>query len=231
MTAPHDTQTATPPTMEDFLLGGGESRKGRSLSFKTIGTTHTGTITAAPEVRQQRDPDDGSLKTWDNGDPVWQIVVPIQTTLRSAEVEDDDGMRYLYVSGSKKPESRSMHVAVADAVRAAGAKGLEVGGQLTITYTADGPKKPGASVVRNAPKQYQASYVPAANAALMGGSETGGNAAQAAAPQQQAAVPAQQDGEDPALTEALSKLPAEQAAAFRAAGLDLTGLRAMGLQV
>lgn len=49
---------------------------------------------------------------------------------------------------------------------------------------------------------------------------------------QPAAAPvAQQNGEDPALTEALAKLPVEQAAAFRAAGLDLAGLRAMGLQV
>lgn len=220
MTTP---QTA-PPSLDDFLLGGGESRKGRSLSFKQMGTTHTGTICAAPEIRQQRDPDDGSPKTWDNGDPMWQIVVPMQTTLRSAEVDDDDGVRFLYVSGSRKPESRSMHVAVADAVRAAGASGLEVGGQLTISYVADGPKRPGASAVSNPPKQYSAQYVPAANAALMSQPEQNGHTTQPPTPPQAAAA-----GGDSELEAALAGLPAEQAAAMRAAGITLDGLKAMGL--
>jgi hypothetical protein len=234
MTAPQATQQAA-PSLNDFLLGG-ESRAGRSLSFPQIGHGHTGTIAAAPEVRQQRDPDDGSPKFWPNStDPIWQIVVPLQTDYRSAEIEGDDGIRYLYVDGSKRPESKSKHAAVAEAVRAAGANGLEVGGKLTITYVANGPKSPNAPAVAGPPKQYQAVYVPAANAALMSQPEQNGHAAPAAqpAPQQQAAAPAvapaAQTGGDPELDAALASLPAEQAAAYRAAGLTLEQLRAMGL--
>lgn len=222
MTAPQ-TQAA-PPSLDDFLLGGA-SRSGRSLSFKQVGASHTGTISAAPEVRQQRDPDDGSPKTWDNGDPMWQIVVPLQTTYRSAEVEDDDGVRFLYVDGSKKPESKSKHVAVANAVRAAGAKGLELGGQLTITYIGDGPKSPGASAVSSPPKQYQASYVPAANAALM----SGGQAEPPAVPAQVPPPVRDETGSDPALLAAMSHLPVDQQNALIAAGLTADQIKAMGV--
>lgn len=170
--------TPAPPSPDDFLLGGGggESRKGRSVSFRQIGATITATICGRPETKQKIDPETEKPDTWDNGDPKWQIVVPLQTDLRSLEVENDDGVRFLYISGSRKPESRSMHVAVADAVRAAGSAGLEVGGKLTVTYVADGAK---TKSIYNAPKQYTAAYVSAANMALM---------APAPAPQQPAAA-------------------------------------------
>lgn len=223
MTAPQ-TQAAA-PSLGDFLLGGA-SRAGRSLSFKQTGTSHTGTISSAPEIQQQRDPETGDPKSWPDGNPMWQIVVPLQTTYRSADIEDDDGVRFLYVDGSKKPESRSKHVAVANAVRAAGAKGLEIGGQLTITYTGDGPKSPGTSAVSSPPKQYQATYVAPANASLMGQAE------QPAAPQAptQAAAPVRDEtGSDPALLAAMSHLPVEQQNAFIAAGLTADQIKAMGV--
>jgi hypothetical protein len=169
------TTPVTPPSADDFLLNGsGPSRKGRSASFLTVGASITGTITEKPTTKQKNDPDTGLPSVWPNGDPVWQIVVPLQTTLRSAEVAAtadggvDDGVRYLYIAGSRKPESKSLHVAVAEAVRAVGAPGLEVGGQLTVTYIGNGPKSPNAPAVAQAPKQYSAVYVAAANALLMG---------------------------------------------------------------
>lgn len=199
--------TQAPPSANDFLLGGGESkRKNRSVSFPQVGATITGTICEVPTTEQQRDAD-GKLKFWDNStDPKWQIVVPLQTTLRSMEVEDDDGVRYLYVSGNKKPESRSLHAAVAEA---AAGTGLELGGILTVTYVADGAK---TKVTYNAPKQYTAAYVSAANNALLGG-----------APQQPAAAVTSTPAAAVTTTATLpypAHMSPEQVAACQAAGLD-----------
>jgi hypothetical protein len=86
-----------------------------------------------------------------------QLVITLQTNERDPDIEDDKGIRKLYVSGSKKAESKSMTAAIGGAVKAAKANGLEVGGKLTVTYIADGtPPKKGY----NAPKQYAASYEP-----------------------------------------------------------------------
>ena len=182
--------------IDDFLLGGG----GKSASFETIGDTITGTILSA-DVKQQTDIKDGSLKTWDNGDPIMQLVVSLQTSLR--DDEDDDGARAVYVKGSKKAGSRSLHDAVAQAVRASGAKGLEVGGTLTVTH--DGTE---ASKTRgyNDRKLYSAQYVApdkVAQAAGFLGTE------QAPAPVQPAPVP-----QAPAPAPAAPTMTPEQQAAF-----------------
>jgi hypothetical protein len=198
----------TAPSASEFLLGGGD-RKGRSASFLTIGATFTGLIIEQPEVRQQNDPDTGLPKTWDNGDPMWQIVVTCDTDQRKPEIENDDGVRYLYISGSKKPESLSMHVAVRDAVQAAGVDGLEKGGRITVTYIGDGEKAPGASAVRSKPKQYSATYIPAASVALMAPDPAAAPAA--AAPT--AAAPAVNQAQIAALG---SLTPEQQAAALAA---------------
>lgn len=133
-----------------FLMGGGA----KSAKFDTPGTTVTGTIAAEPEMKQQTEFGTGKLLFWDNGDPMMQLVVKLQTTERDPQVEDDDGIRALYIKGGfKKP---TLQKAVSDAVRAAGAKGLEVGGTLSVTYTGDGPKE-GAGFP---PKYYSATYTP-----------------------------------------------------------------------
>ncbi len=132
----------------DFLSGGG----GKSAKFENHGDTVVGTITAA-ERRQQTDPKDGSLKTWDNGDPMWQIVITLQTEL--SEDSDDDGLRNVYVKGSKKPESLSATAALIAALKEAGGVQLEIGGRLAVQYTGDGtPSARGLS----APKQYRMQY-------------------------------------------------------------------------
>jgi hypothetical protein len=138
----------------DFLLGSG----GASFSWKEkpLGTTIEGTIARAPEVRQQTDLQTGNPLTWDNGDPKMQLVVALQTTLR--EDDDDDGVRNLYVKGSKKPESKSLHAAVAGAVQAARAKGLEVGGHLKVTLTG---KRPSTTKGFNDANEFAAVYTPA----------------------------------------------------------------------
>lgn len=136
------------PDANTFLLGGG----GKSASFPQVGSSVTGLVASPPETRQQTDMS-GNPLTWDNGDPRWQLVVPLQTEDR--DDPDDDGIRNLYVKGSKDPKSQSLHAAVAAAVVAAGAKGLEIGGRLTVTYVADGVASTRGF---NPPKKYEAQY-------------------------------------------------------------------------
>lgn len=138
-----------------FLLGGG----GKSAKFETVGDTVTGVICAPPELRQQTDIKTGAPKTWDNGDPIMQLVVKLQTDQR--EDDEDDGVRNLYVSGGFK--RASLQKAVADALRTAKAKGLELGGTLAIRYTGEEP----ASVKGfNPAKLYAAKYTPPTDAWL-----------------------------------------------------------------
>lgn len=147
---------STSPT--DFLLGGG----GASARFDEIGSTITGTITNQ-EVRQQTDIATGDPLTWPNGDPRMQLIITLATDQR--DDEDDDGARNLYVKGSKKPGSKSLHDAVAQAVRASGAKGLEDGGTLTVTYVGDEPSQTRGF---NPRKLYTATYKAPDKAAASG---------------------------------------------------------------
>ncbi|MET9517006.1 hypothetical protein [Streptomyces sp. NPDC002994] len=148
MTTPHQQQSA-----DDFLMGGGGAPTGK---FPTPGATITGRLTQKPTVEQQRDIKDGSLKFWKDGNPMKQLVVTVQTQERDPQNVDDDGRRRLFVKGQMKN-------AIADAVRASGAPGLEVDGTLTVTFTHELPAAgPGMSPA----KQYAAQYVPAATNAL-----------------------------------------------------------------
>jgi hypothetical protein len=140
------------PSAADFLMGGSVP----SAKFPTLGATISGRITTEPTVEQQRDYTTGEPKFWDDGKPQMQMVVTLATTDRDPAVQDDDGTRRLYVKGQLKN-------AVAQAVRAAGARGLEVGGVLTVKYIRDGERK---NPRFNAPKEYAAQYVPAAAAEL-----------------------------------------------------------------
>lgn len=139
----------TAPTQQNpnnFLMGGGGAK---SAKFEKPDDTVGGPIIAEPEMRQQTDFKTGKELFWDNGDPRMQLVVRVQTQLR--EDPEDDGVRAFYIKGGfKRPTAQK---AVADAVRAAGAPGLAVGGQLFLTLDSiDGTDK-------DSPKNYSARYV------------------------------------------------------------------------
>lgn len=149
MTVPTQGQA---PTADDFLMGGGVT----SAKFPVLGTTVTGRITERPTVEQQKDFTTGEAKFWDDGKPQMQLVVTLATAERDPANPEDDGARRVYVKGQMK-------TAVAQAVRAAGARGLEVGGVLSVTYSTDGVAK---NPRFNAPKNFTATYTPAATAEL-----------------------------------------------------------------
>jgi hypothetical protein len=141
------------PTADQFLMGGGGAP---TAKFPAIGASVSGRITERPVVEQQRDIKDGSLKFWKDGGKMMQLVVTVQTDQRDPSLEDDDGRRRIFVKGAMKNS-------IADAVRATGARGLEVGGFLTVTYTHDGQK---TNPAFDPPKQFSAQYTAAAIAEL-----------------------------------------------------------------
>ncbi len=191
MTQPHDATS--------FLMGGSVP----SAKFDSVGVTVGGRITETPAVQQQRDFTTQELKVWEDGSPQMQLVVTIATDLRDPADPDDDGSRRLYIKGQLKQ-------AVAAAVRKAGAKSLEIGGVLTVTYTGDGvPSRKGI----NPPKQYAAEYSPAAAGVLHTPDPTpAGMSGDGFTPPTAPALPAGLAGLSPEALQALAQLQAKQSA-------------------
>lgn len=177
----------------DFLMAGGIP----SAKFPTVGTTVGGTIVRQPELRQQTDITTGKPKFWDDGSPRQQIVVQLATAERDPSIADDDGERAIYVKGN-------LTKAVREAVRKAGAKGLEVGGHLSVTYVADGQSD---KVGFTPPKLYSAAYTPPTAAAANEFLASGGEQAAPAASAPQPAPVAAQAGLTPELQTALQQNP------------------------
>lgn len=176
----------------DFLMGGGVP----SAKFPSVGDTVSGRIVRVGDPVQQRDYATGQPKFWDDGSPMMQLPVEVATDQRDPSVPDDDGTRCVWIKGQ-------LRNAVRDAVRNAGANGLQVGGTLTVTYARDGqPSKKGF----NAPKEYEARYTPPA----AGGDFFGTNAPAPQPTQTTAPAPAPDANVDPTLLAAYMNLPAEQ---------------------
>jgi len=128
----------------DFLHGGAPTAK-----FLTKGTIHRGRIQSF-EKTQQRDIKTGALKTWDNGEPMWQLVFTIETDERDPEIDGDDGVRRIFAKAN-------MLNAIRDAIRKSGHRGDVTGGVLAVKFADEG-QAPAAGF--NPPKIYQAIFQP-----------------------------------------------------------------------
>lgn len=170
------TAQAAPPhadlgSVDDAMTSGAPAAQ-----FKAVGAVVRGTILSA-QMAQQRDMQSGKLAFWDDGNPKTQILIVLQTTERSDEIEDDTGQRMLYV---KKPSN--MLAAIAKAL---GPVKLSqaIGGELAIKYIGDGePTKRGY----NPPKKFAARFTPTT------GTTQGQSQPPPAQPRQQQAAPPQQ---------------------------------------
>lgn len=129
----------TIPTAAQLLQG-----NAKAFKFEAFGDTAEGTIVGIPQVKQVTKID-GTPDFFPSGDPKYQILATLQTTMR--EDQDDDGLRTLYIKSY-------LMQAVRLAVQQAGAPELEDGGYLKVIYTSDGEAKRGQS----APKIFQAEY-------------------------------------------------------------------------
>lgn len=200
----------TTPNANDVLMGGGGAP---SAKFANPGDSIRGRIVAPPQAYQERDyvkdkPGGGDLKFYPSGDPIMSVYVDVQTDLHDPSIEDDDGTRRVYIEG------RYLKADVRNAVRAAGASGLEVGGTLELTFThREDPDD------KRSRKFWQAKYTPAGNAALMA-PEVGGQPTAPATPPPSA--PAAQPASAPA--PAAPAAPSGEDAATKARQLIALGI-------
>lgn len=138
---------------------------GAAVKFENVGDTITGRISGALSERQATY--NGQARTTKKGKPVMEIVVPM--------IDTNGNERTLYAS------SWRMQRAIQDAVMVSGAKDVEQGGVLTVTFSGH-EQGEGAQPAKAFSAQYQApGAAPAESAAPQ----------QAAAPQQYAQQPQQ----------------------------------------
>ena len=81
--------TSNEKEVTDFF----NSTGGKSAAFPDVGAAVTG-IVVASERREQTEFGTGEVKRFDDGNPMMQVVITLQTEERS---DDDDGIRLLYV--------------------------------------------------------------------------------------------------------------------------------------
>lgn len=207
------------------VLMGGPGAKG--WKFEDPGTTHTGTVAEPPKAVQEREydpqnPGGGKPKFFPSGDPIMGVHVILQTNERDVTDEDDDGKRTFYVEG------RYIKEAVRNAIRAAGSAGIEVGGQLTVTFThREDPMD------KRSRKYWDVKYIPAGNAALMAPETPAAATAPTPPPPAEPAEPAAPPADPAAAMAQIQTLirsgltDAQIAAALAAAGNSAIGIDAV----
>lgn len=114
-----------------------------AMAFNYRGDKIVGKVITEPKAVQQtvydpRNPQSKELAFWPSGDPKMQVIFQVETQWRNYEginrpdrAKPDNGVRTIYLKG------KHMERATADAVRAAGADWIEVGGMISFEYTGD----------------------------------------------------------------------------------------------
>lgn len=156
-------------------------RASHSWKFVSPGDTHTGTITEVSDARQATEFGSNEPAYWDREKtrPKMQVAVTLDTSERDPQDANDTGKRTLWVVEDGR--SGSILSAIRQAVHQVGAGTIDIGGQLTVTFSGFDPNSKNPA---NPRKVYSASYVPPAPA---GGMFTNQAAAQ---PVAQPAAPA-----------------------------------------
>lgn len=151
-------------------------RASHSWKFTNPGDTHTGTITEVSDARQASEFGSNEPAYWDREKtrPKMQVAVTLDTAERDPQDANDTGKRTLWVVEDGR--SGSILSAIRQAVHQVGAGTIDIGGQLTVTFSGFDPNSKNPA---NPRKIYSASYVPPAPA---GGMFTNQAPAQPAAP-------------------------------------------------
>lgn len=145
MTAP-----VTAPSSVDFL-GVNSSRSGRIVAWDNlpIGSKVEGIVSSDPKVVQQTnpttkqpaffppDPETGKR------DPIFQMLVTVDTNAPDPAVATDDGLRTLAIRGGFKYESSKK--AFTDALKANGLAISRIGDYMSMTRLANRPSQGGMS--------------------------------------------------------------------------------------
>lgn len=139
-------------------------RASHSWKFANPGDTHTGTITEVSDARQASEFGSNEPAYWDREKtrPKMQVAVTLDTAERDPQDANDTGKRTLWVVEDGR--SGSILSAIRQAVHQAGAGTIDIGGQLTVTFSGFDPNSKNPA---NPRKIYSASYVPPAPAGGM----------------------------------------------------------------
>lgn len=134
------------------------SPKGRTVKFANIGDEFTGIISAPVVLKQATEFGTGALKFYPKSqDPIMEEVISLDDVSAPSK---EEAASTIYVSSPK------MRQAIGEAIIAAGADDLNVGGTLQLKFTGHGTGKNPSQP----PKLYAAKYVaPAAPAGNWGG--------------------------------------------------------------
>lgn len=119
-----------------------------SVSFKnaTPGTSYTGIVTELPSIHQQTDYVTKKPKSYDDGNPMMTVCVPVNIS----------GEDKSFWADKEGKDGGGMFSAIAKAQEAAGAR-LAVGGTLTVTFLGMGMSKATNAMDK---KLFSATYVP-----------------------------------------------------------------------
>lgn len=203
-------------------------RASHSWKFTNPGDTHTGTITEVSDARQATEYGSNELAYWDKERtrPKMQVAVTLDTAERDPQDTNDTGKRTLWVVEDGR--SGSILSAIRQAVHQAGAGTIDIGGQLTVTFSGFDPNSKNPA---NPRKIYSASYVPPAPAGGMFTNQAPAQPAAApalAAPAPAPAAPAQPVAPAPAQPVAAPATPAPVPAVPDAIRQAVTALIATG---
>lgn len=130
-------------------------RASHSWKFTNPGDTHTGTITEVSDARQATEYGSNELAYWDKERtrPKMQVAVTLDTAERDPQDANDTGKRTLWVVEDGR--SGSILSAIRQAVHQAGAGTIDIGGQLTVTFSGFDPNSKNPA---NPRKVYTAAY-------------------------------------------------------------------------
>lgn len=139
--APQEEPTAPAPSFGQLLKSGGGKAAFNKDSMP--GTTVTGTVVDI-KTRQKKEYGTGKPMFSQKGNPKYEALITVQTSLQ--EAPDDDGRRTIYINMWGVQQD-----AIRKACEAAHCEGPVEGDTFTATYTGLGQAQPGMS----APKLYE----------------------------------------------------------------------------
>ena len=166
-------------------------RASHSWKFTNPGDMHSGTITEVSDARQATEFGSNEPAYWDREKtrPKMQVAVTLDTAERDPQDANDTGKRTLWVVEDGR--SGSILSAIRQAVHQVGAGTIDIGGQLTVTFSGFDPNSKNPA---NPRKVYTAAYQAPAPAGGMFTNQAPAQPAAAPAPVAQpapAAAPAQ----------------------------------------
>lgn len=148
-------------TVDDIIWSGGGAK---SAEWPAVGSWVGGPIQSKPKKYQPTEyvkgaaPGTGKPRLTRDGNPVWGIRVDVQTTMRDPNVTNDDGVRRMHLDKWRQ------HEAIRNALKEAGVRQLEVGGELWMQWSGLDTESDGGQPAKTWFAKYRA---PAGSAASM----------------------------------------------------------------